>query len=472
MEKRSLAAVVVGTTGLLFVLTLFSCSSDPSPAPGAGTPDATVDTDAGDGDASDEDIDEEVDDEVDEEIDDEDDEFDARAHLFSIFEKCEAERTSDEDEGKCWKELLKEKGQVKFTPVARGELGEGPWPTSNFEHLGAAVGLDERMLGVGVDTGQNQYAISRDALYIRRAGEARFEKYRRGTNGIRDYPLGSIAGGGPGQAYLGLIGIGDQEDDPEELRKSGDVQPIKLEETGFSTRVWDTHNSNSPFSGKYDHTRQIYEIHVPRRGPAAGEVYLGTGHGIVRYQGPYYADHLHIETRVNGSQRFGNVKAMTVTDDGTVWHGNDFAFGGKAWAPRLYEWYLENPWIFPTWAFGTREDRDHYEGIGVDSTGRKVWVTGRTHGMALLTIAANGRSATLDTFSAPDNNTNDLVVDLDDTVWVAADSGLYHYVPDTSSWTRVSEVPGGVQKLFLDDTVTPRALYIVHKDGVTVYRGP
>lgn len=469
MEKRSLTAAAAGATSLIVALSIFACSADPNPTPDAGTSDAAIDADAETPDAGDEDAGDEDAGDTDAEDTDAGD-FDPRAHLLSIYEACQAQRTASDPE--CWHELLKEEGTVDFTPVERGELGEGPWPTSAFEHLGSSDGLGARIVGVAVDTGQNQYAISRDALYIRRPGDARFEKYQRGTSGIRDYPLGSIAGGGPGKAYLGLIGIGDQEDDPLDLRKSGDVQSITLETSGFSTQVWDTHNSNSPFSGKYDHTRQIYEIHVPRRGPAAGEVYLGTGHGIVRYQGPYYADHLHIETRVNGSQRFGNTKAMTVTDDGTVWYGNDFAFGGKGWTPRLYEWYLYNPWIFPSWAFGTREDRDHYEGIGVDSTGRNVWVTGRTHGMAHLAIAENGRTAKLETFGAPDTSTTDLVVDLDDTLWVGADSGLYHYVPDTKTWTRISEVPSGVQKLFLDDTVTPRALYIAHKDGVTVYRGP
>lgn len=464
---------MMGTAGLAVILTFFACSPDPNPTPDAGTPDAAVDLDAETPDAD-------IDDAGDEDAGDEDAGdldavfFDHRAHLVSVFEECEAQRVieNDKNKEKCWKELLKEEGTVDFTPVERGELGAGPWPTTSFEHLGSSNGLGARIIGVGVDTGQNQYAVSRDTLYIRRAGETTFEKYQRGTNGIRDYPMGSIAGGGPGKAYLGLIGIGDQEDDPEDLRKSGDVQAITLDASGISTETWDTHNSNSPFSGKYDHSRQIYEIHTPRRGPAAGEVYLGTGHGIVRYQGPYYADHLHIETRVDGSQRFGNTKAMTVTDDGTVWYGNDFAFGGKAWTPRLYEWYLDNPWIFPSWAFGTREDRDHYEGIGVDSTGRHVWTVGREHGMAHMTIAENRRSAKLEILSVPDKWTTDLVVDVDDTVWVGADSGLFHYAPATDTWTRMAQVPAGVQDLFLDDTVTPRALYIAHKDGVTVYRGP
>lgn len=435
---------------------------DAGVADAADLSDAADDTDAGESDAGDLDA-------GDADAGDADaGDADGGVALSPILPECEG-GTGDAEV--CWKEWLKVVGTVDFAPVERGALGAGPWPVTDFEQLNGGVGLERRVIGVGVDTGQNQYAITRDALFIRRAGETQFTRYGRGTSGLRDYPMGSIAGGGPGQAYLGLIGIGDQETDPEEIRKSGDVQALTLDASGFTAVTWDTHNSNSPVSGKFDHSRQIYEIHVPRRGPAAGEVFLGTGHGVVRYQGERYVDHLHIETFVGTSQRFGNTKAMVVSDDGTMWYGNDFAFGGKRWTPRLFEWN-EGRWLFPTWAFGSKEDRDHYEGIGVDSTGHVVWVLGREHGMVRMTIAANGRSAKLDRISVPDSFTRDLVVDLDDTVWVGSDSGLHHYDPATDNWTRISEVPGGVEDLFLDDTVTPRALYIAHSQGVTVYRGP
>ena len=74
--------------------------------------------------------------------------------------------------------------------------------------------------------------------------------------------------------------------------------------------------------------------------------------------------------------------------------------------------------------------------------------------------------------SVPDSNIRDLVVDLNDTIWLATDGGLFRYDPTAESWTRLSGVGGGVTDLFLDDTVEPRALYIAHRGGVSVYRGP
>lgn len=374
----------------------------------------------------------------------------------------------------CWGEWLKEPGTVEFTPVARGELAAGPWPTAELVTIGAGDGIDEGLVGVGVDTGQNQYAVSDAALFIRRSGETRFTKYPRNTVGLRDYRMLSVAGGSPGVAYLGYQGVfgPDPENDPPDVRKSGDVQEIRLTAAGIEATTWDTHNSNTPLSGKFDHSRSIFGIEVPRRGPAAGEVYLGTEHGIVRYQGKQYADHLHIATIVDGSQRFGSSRALTVRDDGTLWYGNDFAFGGKPWTPRLFEWYFDAPWIFPSYAFGSKEDRDYYEGVGVDSTGKNIWLAAREHGIAHLTISPSGRAASIETLSAADPMTRDLIVDLDDTLWVASDSGVHRYDPTTKTWTRLAGVGGGANDLFLDDTVTPRALYIATRGGLFVYRGP
>jgi streptogramin lyase len=219
----------------------------------------------------------------------------------------------------------------------------------------------------------------------------------------------------------------------------------------------------------------MYEIFVPKRGPAAGEVFLGTEHGIVRYQGTLMADHRHIATDVanpNGttSQRFGATKALTVTDDGAVWYGNDFRFGGIPWTPRLYEWYFDAPWLWPSHAFGGETDRDYNEGIGVDSKG-DVWVGSRGFGMAHLKIAANKRSASKETLDVPSSMINDLLVDLNDTIWLATDSGSYRYDPVAKSWTRFAGVSSRTNKLYLDDTVTPRAIYFATSSGITVYRG-
>lgn len=373
---------------------------------------------------------------------------------------------------KCWNEWLKRVGDVKFTPVQRGELGAGPWPTTELVTMGGGEGLSGEIMGVGVDTGQNVYVVSRDALHIRRVGQSRFSRHARNTDGLRDFPMLSVAGGAPGVAYVGYQGIHgpDPDQDPPEMRRTGDAQQINLTSSGFDAITWRTHNSNTPVSGKYDHSRTIHEIVVPRRGKAAGEVFLGTEHGVVRYQGEYYVDHVHIDTMVGGSQRFGDTKALTVTDDGVMWYGNFWRFGGRPWHPRLREWY-ETHWIYPSHAYGGAEDRNFHEGIGVDSKGH-VWVAARTHGLAHLEIAPNGRSAKLHRLGAPSTDFTDLVVDTNDTLWVASDAGLHRYDPSSRSWTRLSGVSGSVRDLFLDDTVTPRALYIATRSNVYVYRGP
>lgn len=390
--------------------------------------------------------------------------------LAAMDPKC-ANRQGGEE---CWAEWLKQTGRPDFAPVAVGALGAGPWPTDALVLLGRAAGIEEPVVGVGTDTAQNVYAVSEGAFFVRRPTDAKFERVARNSGGLRDFRLASVAGGGPGVAYVGYEGVFgiDPAHESNEVRKSGDVQKVTLRAGGFDAVTWDTHNSNTPHSGKFDHSRTISNIVVPRRGPAAGEVFLGTEHGIVRYQtDALYADHRHIATVVLGSQRFGMTGGLTVTDDGTVWYGNAFVFGGLAWTPRLAEWYFDAPWLFPSHGFGSLEDHDDYEGIAVDSKG-DVWAAGRGHGLAHLIIAPNRQSARLETVGVPDSNNHDLVVDADDTLWLATDSGVYRGTPDGQHWSRLAGVDVTAYDLFLDDVVAPRTLWIATRAGVFAYRGP
>lgn len=369
----------------------------------------------------------------------------------------------------CWGEWLKELDAVPFAPVARGGLGAGPWPLDAARLLGAAAGVTEPLLGVGVDTGENQYAVSAGALYVRRAGAALFERHARNTDGLRDFPLLSVAGGGPGVAYVGYVGVvtATEFNDPPAVARSGDVQRIDLVPGGLVATTWDTHSSNCFFSGRYDHMRTINDIVVPRRGPAAGEVYVASEHAVTRYQGRFYADHRHVSVSYGGSSHYGAARALTVGDDGTMWYGSDFLLGGLAWTPRRYEWYFASRWIAPTNAYGTDAERDYYEGVGVDSRGG-VWAAARTHGLVHLTP----RTRAVERLEAPDLAMTDLAVDLDDSVWVAAKGGLFRYQPSARAWSRLGAAGTGVKDLFLDDTVVPRALYAATSGGILMYRGP
>ena len=374
----------------------------------------------------------------------------------------------------CWGEWLKETGTPIFGPQPVGGLGAGPWPTAALEVWGSAEGIPEPILGVSTDLAENVYAVSSDALYVRRVGEPTFTGYARNTNGLRDYPLLSVAGGAAGVAYVGYEGDCnfDLDTDPIDVKRSGDVQKVVLTPTGITATTWDTHNSNSPLSGYFDHSRCIFRIVVPRHGLAAGEIYLGTEHGVVRYQGEVkYADHRHIATLVDGSQHFGSVLGLSVSDTGTVWFGNDYQLGGLAYTPRLYEWYFDDPWIFPGNAFGAEGDRNQYVGVVQDSKGN-VWAAAQGHGLAHLIVSPSGRSATVETLSVPDSAINHLVIDGDDTLWLATDSGVYHSDQNGQSWQKLAGAGGHAYELFIDDLVTPRTVWVATSEGVVAYRVP
>ena len=202
-------------------------------------------------------------------------------------------------------------------------------------------------------------------------------------------------------------------------------------------------------------------------------MYLCTEHATVRYQGAAYADHRHIEAveEVTGSHRFGSCLSLTVEANGTMWYGSTYVFGALPWSPRLYEWLVVSRWIFPP-GLRRADGPDFYEGIGVDSTGHHVWAAARGKGLAHMTLNARRTGMTLETLRLPDPWVRDLVVDLDDTVWVASDGGVNRYDPSTDAWTAYRGLGTGVADLFLDDTVAPRAIDAATRTGVRVYRGP
>jgi ligand-binding sensor domain-containing protein len=155
-----------------------------------------------------------------------------------------------------------------------------------------------------------------------------------------------------------------------------------------------------------------------------------------------------------------------------MWYGSDYEFGALAFQPRLYEWYFDNSWILPTNAFGAPEEQDWYRGIGVDANG-DVWAAAHGWGLSHLSdVDLSKPHGTLETLNTPDLNMNALVVDMDNSIWIGADGGLFRYTPSTKTWTTYSEAGSGIAHVFLDDTVTPRAIYAATNGGIFVYRGP
>ena len=159
-------------------------------------------------------------------------------------------------------------------------------------------------------------------------------------------------------------------------------------------------------------------------------------------------------------------RAVTVTDDGYMWYGSDYEFGALAWQPRLYEWYFDNDWILPTNVFSAERGAGlvpgHRRRPPTATSGRRRRVGARPPVERRPRAQARGLSRRS---NVPDVNMNTLVVDPDDTVWIGADGGLYRYFPATQTWTNYPAAGGGINHIFLDDTVTPRAIYAATPAG-------
>ena len=190
-----------------------------------------------------------------------------------------------------------------------------------------------------------------------------------------------------------------------------------------------------------------------------------------RIDDSHYASHRHVEVDYGGSAHYGSARAVTVTDDGYMWYGSDFMFGALQYQPRLYEWYFDNSWILPTNAYGTDEQQDWYRGIGVDSKG-DVWAAANGNGLAhLKNVDVVKHKGTLETLVPPDLNMNTLAVDTDDSVWIGADSGLVRYDQTAQTFTPYTAAGSKIHHVYIDDTVTPRAVYVAGDAGLWVYRG-
>ena len=153
-------------------------------------------------------------------------------------------------------------------------------------------------------------------------------------------------------------------------------------------------------------------------------------------------------------------RAVTVTDDGHMWYGSDYEFGSLAWQPRLYEWYFDNSWMASTKVLTPTADKDMYRGVGVAGTGRCLGGGERLWDRPSVRRGPGSQSRrALDGEPARREHEH-----------AAGRHGRLHlgrrgqrtvsvrsYDADLDQDTAAGN---GINHIFLDDTVVPRALYV------------
>jgi len=356
-------------------------------------------------------------------------------------------------------------------------------PIEVDEHLrrwGPDQGLERPVWSVGADRGGNVWAANREALLLLRSGSEFWESFTE-EDGLLPYPVLSVAGGEDLEVWVGYEGLFPDDnpfDDPEEISKSGDVDRVRLRDGTLDRFHYDI---SSPPSDLYpdgrDVLRSCYRIVPVLEGPFRGDVWFGCNHGAAMWSAAYgqVFEHVHPAINVGDSLFTGDFRGIAVAPDGNVWVGaaartgliHYASEGGNFWAriaPELDVW--------PEGIALDPEGHDWVMALAADASGG-LWVASFGNGLAYR--APDGSFLYLTTADGlPDNRIRDLALDVDGSLWVAAEAGLARIVGGSVVlvWSAAEGIPGAVTSVFVDRSTSPRRLIVGTTHGVVIYDGP
>lgn len=376
--------------------------------------------------------------------------------------------------------------------------GPGPWPTDAAKNYSSAYGIGS-VQSVGVDDALNVWLLDGARIGILRPGESAprwSSNVGQAAQGFGSNKLATgssvICGGTPGRAYVGYLAdelsdslLGDVNN-PE--YKKGDLDVVKL--TAEGTIALETHLSESAvYQGKaqnqlgvrntndwrYDEDRSVLVCRRLRKGPNAGDLFIGTNHGVTMIRGTVYNSHRHPVWDVNGSLRIGYNFALGSSFDGTqVLMGNEWKLGILKAPGELTQWDRsnENPWIVDTYApeVNSLEQEDNWRGFAQTKDG-SYYLSSARYGLWKMTMKGNGQPAFSKMSGLPTDSLGQLEASEDGALFVATDgAGLWKLGAD-GKLAKVKDVAGNeVKQLVYEPRVSPPMLFVLTDAGLTVLR--
>jgi hypothetical protein len=392
-----------------------------------------------------------------------------------------------------------------------------PWPHADLTTYGAAQGLDEALIDANPDDAQNIYAAANDALYVLHPGATKFVKYTA-ADGLHIGPftdangnpamtyITSIGGGAANQVYVGYYGYesnGDPFMDPENLKELGNGDDVSIGSNGklgifrFQFRC-DAERYSMGGCWENRSVRRMFYIHT---GAAAGHSFWGFNHGVTHVLGDDFGDHVHPEvwwapastpdggTPV-GEEKLGEFYGIAVDPQGNMLCAGRYAVGFRPWNPLPHGTdpsYPNDEWVSDSWIYAfTTNTSDHELGnekgpfvtrgyvennmgaaITPDGT---IWLARAASGLASYNAKVSSNFNTIKTWPQVPQDLKDLQADPDGTLWIVDQGGvLYRFDPATATlktWPGVSNVA----RIYVDTTVTPRAVYVSMGGGLAVIR--
>nr|WP_153869531.1 MULTISPECIES: hypothetical protein [Myxococcaceae] len=393
------------------------------------------------------------------------------------------------------------------------------WPTEAQVNYTQKFGLGT-VRDVGIDEGYNIWLLNGGSVGVLRPGDTRPNWVSGLGQAGRGFSSTVICGGAPGRAYVGYAASYNdipggqfiyspdgcdfeggytncdpsrysaerfqeyQQGDLDIVRMGTDNAP-KLEE-----HIW-RNVTNNPFKQAtglrntndhhFDEDRSVYSCVRAMRGPAKGDVFIGTNHGYTRISGLVYNSHRHpIWYTADKSQRAGYAYGIGIAQDGDVLMATDWSVGTVSPIGDLKTWDREadatlNPEKIKNrqvLELNSQEDFDFWRGFEQTKDGR-YYLGSKDYGLWRLKDASDGArlaDAHGERIPGAPSNIQSLAATDDGSLFIGAGDGLYR-MDANKQITRVSGLGGDIKRLVYDPTVTPSMLLVLSGGTLYVLRG-
>lgn len=357
---------------------------------------------------------------------------------------------------------------------------DDPPPPGAVDHYTGTHGLNSWVAGVSTDEAGNVYAIDERAAYVQRAGQTGWVRTSRGGQFDLGYPVLSVCGGAAGRVYLGFSAPeGEPEELTEEEKLQGDVDRMTLQ--GDGTLRLDHHYQLQNTEARWmDHTRIILSCEYVRSGPSAGDVIIGSNHGVSVLRGDDFVDHRHaVWTTPGGGIAVGYVWGVNADDQGHVLFAGHWMWAILPPVPaRLGDFlaYGSYTWVHQGWAenWGGVEDPDELSSVVGDVSEGWLLVGSMGKGLAYGDFSA-GRPVWRTVGNPPDTHITDLEMDGSGRIWVGTDGrGLWSLDRSTFTFERSGLVPrwAKVLDVHVDERRGRREVYAGTDSGLYVLHDP
>lgn len=387
----------------------------------------------------------------------------------------------------------------------------GPWPVADVTWYGSAQGLGA-ILDANPDDAQDIWAASNDTLYLLRPGDTTFAKFTA-ADGLHVGPftdaygnpnmtyITAIAGGAPGQVYVGYYGyesLGDPYKDTEAQKELGNGDDVHVDAANKLTITRLLFRCDAERGNGCWEDRSVRRLLYTHTGIAAGHSWWGFNHGVTHMVGDDFGDHVHPEVwyppppgGTYGSEALGEFYGLAVDAQGNLWMAGRYAVGLQTWNPKpnggpLSDTNTNDQWVsgpmiyafttdtadhslgYPTGPWVPDKYRENNRGAAVSPDGR-LWLA-RDGGGLVSWDPKSGSYNTIQRWAQAPSDLMDVQADPDGTIWLVTSGGALMRLDPATGAISTFAGASGVTRIYMDTTVVPRALYASTSGGLAVIR--